>query len=153
MLKRNFNLYVVLISLKVHNVFIKSCLALIEIFNKFFDTTFIVESLNYRIFALFSTHICKRNSKSLCKECHFSESLLQNVVIIYCCLFENKSVGLKVYSCSGNAFGSITNNLKRVTNFSSLVSLLIYFSVSCNLNFKPFRKRINDRSTNSVKSA
>ena len=138
MLKRNFNLYVVLISLKIHNVFIKSCLTLVEIFNKFLYTTFVVESLNYRLFAFFSTHIGKRNSKSLCEECHFSKSLFQNVVIVYCCLFENKSIRLKVYSCSRNTFRSITYNLKRIANFSSLISLLIYFSFSCNLNFKPF---------------
>ena len=100
MLKRNFNLYIVLISFKVHDVFIESCLTLVEILNKFLDTTFIVESLNYRLFTFFSSKICKRDSKSFCKECHLSESLLQNIVIVDCCLFEDKSVGLKVYSCS-----------------------------------------------------
>ena len=142
MLKRNFNLYVVLISLKVHNVFIKSCFTLVEIFNKFFYTTFIVECLNYRLFAFFSTKIGKRNLKSLGKECHFSKSLLQNVIIIDCCLFENKCIGLKVYSCSRNSIRCFANNLKRIAYFSSFISLLIYFSVSCNLNFKPFRERI-----------
>ena len=69
----NFNRYIVDDSLTVNNLLVKRSRTAVQILNKFFDSTFVVESLLNRLLWSF---IAKNDFQSLCQKCHLTESLL-----------------------------------------------------------------------------
>ena len=144
------NLYrhTVLLSFAVNDFRVKRFLASVQIAYKFTDTTFIME--NFLSFHSFSG-IFKRNLQSLCQECHLSQTLFQNVIIIYCFL-KYFFIRKEDNCCSGLIRLAVSHNLQRIHSFTAFISLLINLTFMIDPYFKPCGKCIYYRRTYSVKT-
>ena len=91
-----FYTYTIFHSLTINDLVIQRCFALIQICDKFFDSTFIVKcALNRFFFSIIS----QNDAKSLCQKCHFPKSLFQHTVIKNK-FFKDFSIRFKTYFCS-----------------------------------------------------
>ena len=75
---------------------------------------------------------------------------MENIVIVNK-LIKDFSVRLKTNRCS--PFFSFSDNCDRLGNFTAGERHLIDLSVTINLDFQPFRKRIDNRCSDSVETA
>ncbi len=156
MLKSNLNIDIILCTFAVDNILVYRSLMLIEILNKFLDTTLIVEGLCLRLPALTSfskllicfflslnrrTKICNRYLKTLCQKCSLTKSDTKSIIIINC-FIKDSSIRLKCNLCT--RLISLAYFLKVIADISSFITLLIYLSITAYFNFKPVRKSINN---------
>jgi len=121
----NFNSHTVLLTLAINDLRIKSFFTSVQISHKFTDTTFIVESfLPFHTFPLIS----KNDFQTFGKKSHFTETLFQDIVIVYS-LLKNLLIRKKSNSSSGR-ITTFSNFLKRIHCLTTLVTLLISLSIS-----------------------
>ena len=97
------------------------------------------------------TLIYKDNLQAFGKESHLTEALLENVIIVYG-LLKNLLVRKESNGCSCS-IPTLSSFLQRIHCLAALVTLLIPLSISADGNFQPLRQCINDRSSNTVKTA
>ena len=148
----HFHINTILCSFKIQNILIKSCFTSVQVSNKFLDSTFIMEFPDNRIFSFFHTKICQNDLKSLGKECHFTESLFQNIKFINSSFLENSGIRLKAYLGSCLICRTFTIHFQWITYMSSLISLFVNLSALINFYLKPVGKCIYNRSTYTMKS-
>ena len=141
--------HVIFCSLTVNNILVKRCLALIQIFDKFFDTSLVME----RIFLpIFFPEIFQTDLKTLGKKCHFTETLFQNIILKNR-IFKNRVIWKEGYFCSADCRITFTNYFKWIHDLSFFVALFINLSFTADFNFQPVGKCVYNRSTYSMKSS
>ncbi len=147
-LKCYFNLNIFLLLLKVDDI--AYCLfAIVKVFDICLKSVRLMES--FLILAALSL-IFKLNCKPRIKICSLMKPALYRVCF-ESCLFKYFSIRKKCNSCTSIIFSACTNLFKRRCCFSTLVSLLVHTTINSYLNLKPYRKCINYRCTNAVKSS
>lgn len=147
-LKCNFNLNVFLLLLKVDNI-TYGLFAIVKVFDICLKSVRLMES--FLILAALSL-ILKLNCKSRIKICCLVKPALYRVCL-ESCLFKYFPIRKKCNSCTSIIFSACTNLFKWCCCLASLISLLVYAAVNSYLNLKPYRKCVNYRRTNSMKSA
>ena len=145
----NFNHNTIFFTFTVNNLRIQCFLTSVQVSNKFADTAFVVE---YLFFFLIFSRIFQNNTQAFGKECHLTETLLQNIIIINC-FFKNLLIRQECDLGSCTVLITVTDHPQRIHCMTSLVSLLIFFTLAVNGNFQPFRQCIYNRGTYAVKSA
>ena len=125
--------YSVLLPFTVNNLRVQSLFTSVQITYELTNTAFIME--NFLPFHSF-TSIFQTDFQSLCKKCHLTKTLFQNIIIINC--FLEYLFIRKEYNCgSCFTFFTVSNYFQRIHGLSTFVSLLIYFSLMINSYFKP----------------
>ena len=76
---------------------------------------------------------------------------MKDIIFIGCCVGEHFGVGLESDPCSRDI--GIADYGHRLNNCASCKFHAMNFAVLVNLNLKPFRKSINNRSANAVKTS
>ena len=147
MLKCNFHKYAVFFTFTVNNLIIQRCIGLIQISHVLADTAFIVERGQNR---LFLTDICQRDTKSLCQKSNFSQPLFQ-YFIIKNCFFKDLFIRQEMDRCS--SLLCRTDLLQFTHDFTAFITLIIFITIYINIDFKPFGQGINNRCTDTMKSA
>ena len=147
MLKCNFHKYTVFFAFTVNNLIIQRCIGLIQISHILADTAFIVERGQNR---LFLTDICQRDTKSLCQKSNFSQTLFQ-YFIIKNCFFKYFFIRQEMDRCS--SLLCRTDLLQFTHDFTAFITLIIFITIYINIDFKPFGQGINNRCTDTMKSA
>ena len=141
-LKCYFNLNIFLLLLKVDDI--AYCLfAIVKVFDICLKSVRLMKS--FLILAALSL-IFKLNCKPRMKPALYR-------VCFESCLFKYFSIRKKCNSCTSIIFSACTNLFKWRCCFSTLVSLLVHTTINSYLNLKPYRKCINYRCTNAVKSS
>ena len=147
-LECDFNLNVFLFLLKVDDI-AYGLFSIVKIFDICLKSVRLMES--FLIFTALSL-ILKLNCKPGIKICSLMKPALYRVCL-ESCLFKYFSIRKKCNSCTSIIFSACTNLFKRRCCFSTLVSLFVHTTINSYLNLKPYRKCINYRCTNAVKSA
>ena len=95
--------------------------------------------------------ITENNLQTLGKKCHFTETLFQDIVIIYC-LLKDLTVR-KEHNC-GSCLTRITYSdfFQRIHCLSAFISLFINFTFTADGDFQPGRQCIYNRSAYSMET-
>ena len=147
-LECDFNLNVFLLLLKVDDI-TYGLFAIVKIFDIRLKSVRLMES--FLIFTALSL-ILKLNCKSRIKICCLMKPALYRICL-ESCLFKYFSIRKKCNSCTSIILSACTNLFKWCCCLSLFVPLLVHSTVNSYLNLKPYRKCINYRCTNAVKSA
>ena len=149
MLHGNFDCNAVFHPFTVNDLIIERRLASVQICHELLDSSLIVESMFAQ---LFLSPVPQYNLESFGEKRHFSEPLLQYIIIKYSlfkylCIREECNLGTAPirFAC--------TRYFEFIAYFSSFVALLIYLSFVIDLNLQPFGKGIYNRCTYTVKTA
>ena len=149
MLHRHLYCNSVLKPFAVNDLIIKRSLAFVKVCDEFFDTALIVEGM---FMQFLSSPVPQYNSETFCKECHFSESLFQRVIVKYN-IVKYFRIRIKGYLCAGPLRLAVTDDFQFIADFSSFISLFIYLSFMIDLHFQPFGEGIYNRCTYTVETA
>ena len=107
----------------------------------------------FSFFGWFHTKVRERDLKSLCEKCHFSQALFERAVIKDGGLLKHERIRHKGYLGPGvrNIAGS--QLFKRHCCLTSRKSLVINDPALFDLDIKPLGERVDDRSSDAVKSS
>ena len=105
---------------------------------------------NFFLFLAF-TFVSKNDFDSLIQECHFSQSVLQSIIIVFCRFLENFRV--RPENSLRTCLFRFAYDCKRRNGFTSLIFLSVNVAVSLNFNFHLCGKSINNGSTYTVETA
>ena len=73
MLHRHLNNYSIFFPFAINDLIIQRCLAFVQISDKLFDSTLVMECM---LSDFFFTKILQNNLQAFCKKCHLTQSLL-----------------------------------------------------------------------------
>ncbi len=150
MLHRHLDRYIVDHSLTVDNILVESRLAPIQVRHELLNAAFIVKCLFNS--AVVRPVVPQHDFKSSGQKCHLPETLFQHIVIKHR-IFKNRVVRQEHNLGPAPLRLTFPNDRQFFHNFSTFITLLIYFPLMVDFDLQPVRQRINDRSPNSVKSS
>ena len=104
-----------------------------------FDTALIMK---YFFFLIALPFVLKSYFDTLVKKSCFSQSVLQSIVIVFCCF--RKNLGIRPKSSFGTRFFGVAYNLKLSYSLALFIGLSVYFAVSFNFDFHTGGKGINN---------
>ena len=102
-------------------------------------------------FFLIFSGVFQYNAKTFGQESHLTEALFQNIVIINC-LFEDFFIRQEGYFCSCLFRITDTNLFQRIHGMTSLITLLVLFTLAADCNLQPLRQCIYNRCTYAVET-
>ena len=129
----HFDHDIVLYALEIHDIRVQCLRTAVQILHKFPDASLVMEGA---LLFFSRTRVAQHNAKTLRQKGSLTQTGLQCVEIIFRIL-EDFRVRLEIYART--AFFRITaaDDFERIHGFTSLIALLINFSIMKNLHFKP----------------
>ena len=120
---------------------------MVQIGNKFLDAAFIMEGMV--LFHTFS-QVKQIDFQTLCQECGFAETLLQNVIFENS-FFEDLVIGQEMHESTCDI--CFPYHCQRCQNIAAGIFLFVDLAVTVNLYHQPFRQGVYNGSTYPVQTA